>query len=184
MALWNALARALARARRRARLPRGGKRRILYDVELCETVRAWDNYRENMYFTEVDERPMGLKPMNCPAHMPDLQGRARTPTATCRSATAEAGLVHRNEPSGVLHGLLRVRHITQDDAHIFCTEEQVQEEVVQLPALRLRPVRAVRVRAAPGALDTAGPAASAAKRCGIAPRGRWPGRWEGRGPGL
>ena len=94
---------------------------------------------------------MGLKPMNCPAHIL-IYKDSRHSYRDLPIRYSEAGLVHRHEPSGALHGLLRVRHITQDDAHIFCTEEQIQEEVVQLPALRLLPLRAVRLRASPRAL--------------------------------
>ena len=93
---------------------------ILYDVDLFKQSGHWDKYRDHMYFTDVEDRPMGLKPMNCPAHV-QLFGTSGAPTATCRSATPRRGCVHRHEPSGALHGLLRVRHITQDDAHIFCT---------------------------------------------------------------
>jgi threonyl-tRNA synthetase len=71
-----------------------------------------------------------MKPMNCPAHIQIYKDERRS-YRDLPIRYSEAGLVHRHEPSGVLHGLLRVRHITQDDAHIFCTEEQVQEEVVQ-----------------------------------------------------
>src|ERR671916_433445 len=83
-----------------------------------------------MYFTDVEEKPMGLKPMNCPAHVQiykrDLHSYRDLPIRY-----AEQGLVHRHEPSGTLHGLLRVRHITQDDAHVFCREDQIEEEVVR-----------------------------------------------------
>ena len=83
-----------------------------------------------MFFTEYEDRPIGLKPMNCPGHV-QLFGTSAAPTATCRSATPRPGLLHRHEPSGTLHGLLRVRHFTQDDAHIFCTEDQIQDEVTR-----------------------------------------------------
>ena len=83
-----------------------------------------------MYFTEVEDRPMGLKPMNCPAHIQIFNDERRS-YRDLPIRYSEAGLVHRHEPSGTLHGLLRVRHITQDDAHIFCTEEQIQEEVIR-----------------------------------------------------
>jgi threonyl-tRNA synthetase len=129
MVLWNALT-ELWREQNRARGYREVKTPILYDVELFKQSGHWDTYRENMYFTEVEERPMGLKPMNCPAHI-QIYKDARRSYRDLPIRYSEAGLVHRHEPSGVLHGLLRVRHITQDDAHIFCTEEQVQEEVVQ-----------------------------------------------------
>ncbi|MDQ4049633.1 MAG: threonine--tRNA ligase, partial [Actinomycetota bacterium] len=101
---------------------------ILYDVELWKRSGHWDVYRENMYFSEVENRVMGLKPMNCPAHI-QIYGSERRSYRDLPIRYAEAGLVHRHEPSGTLHGLLRVRHITQDDAHIFCTEEQIKEEV-------------------------------------------------------
>jgi threonyl-tRNA synthetase len=129
MAVWNALS-DLWREQNRARGYREVKTPILYDVELFKQSGHWEKYRENMYFTEVDERPMGLKPMNCPAHIQIYKDR-RHSYRDLPVRYSEQGLVHRHEPSGVLHGLLRVRHITQDDAHIFCTEEQVQEEVVQ-----------------------------------------------------
>jgi threonyl-tRNA synthetase len=129
MAVWNALL-ELWREENSARGYEEVKTPILFDVELFKQSGHWEKYRENMYFTEVDERPMGLKPMNCPAHI-QIYKDARRSYRDLPIRYSEAGLVHRHEPSGVLHGLLRVRHITQDDAHIFCTEEQVQEEVVQ-----------------------------------------------------
>ncbi|HYG96523.1 MAG TPA: threonine--tRNA ligase, partial [Solirubrobacterales bacterium] len=101
---------------------------ILYDADLWKQSGHWHVYRENMYFTEVEGRTMGLKPMNCPAHA-QIYSSERRSYRDLPIRYSEAGLVHRHEPSGTLHGLLRVRHITQDDAHIFCTEEQVPEEV-------------------------------------------------------
>jgi threonyl-tRNA synthetase len=102
---------------------------ILYDVSLWKQSGHWDVYRDNMYFTDdLEGRPMGLKPMNCPAHV-QLFKDGRHSYRDLPIRYSEAGLVHRHEPSGTLHGLLRVRHITQDDAHIFCTEEQVPEEI-------------------------------------------------------
>ena len=129
MAVWNALT-DLWREQNRARGYEEVKTPILYDVELFKQSGHWEKYRENMYFTEVEERPMGLKPMNCPAHV-QIYKDARRSYRDLPIRYSEQGLVHRHEPSGTLHGLLRVRPITQDDAHIFCTEEQVQEEVVQ-----------------------------------------------------
>jgi threonyl-tRNA synthetase len=103
---------------------------ILYDVELWKQSGHWHVYRDHMYFTDVEDKPMGLKPMNCPAHVQiykrDLRSYRDLPIRY-----AEQGLVHRHEPSGTLHGLLRVRHITQDDAHVFCREDQIEEEVVR-----------------------------------------------------
>jgi threonyl-tRNA synthetase len=101
---------------------------ILYDVSLWKQSGHWDVYRDNMYFTDVEGHPMGLKPMNCPAHV-QLYKDERRSYRDLPIRYSEKGLVHRHEPSGTLHGLLRVRHITQDDAHIFCTEEQVPQEI-------------------------------------------------------
>ena len=103
---------------------------ILYDVDLWKQSGHWDVYREHMYFTDVEDRPMGLKPMNCPAHVQIYKHELRS-YRDLPIRYAEQGLVHRHEPSGTLHGLLRVRHITQDDAHVFCTEEQIEEEALR-----------------------------------------------------
>jgi threonyl-tRNA synthetase len=103
---------------------------ILYDVELWKQSGHWDKFRDNMYFTDVEDRPMGMKPMNCPAHVQIYKRELRS-YRDLPIRYAEQGLVHRHEPSGTLHGMLRVRSITQDDAHIFCTQDQVQEEVLR-----------------------------------------------------
>jgi threonyl-tRNA synthetase len=103
---------------------------ILYDVDLWKQSGHWHVYREHMYFTDVEDRPMGLKPMNCPAHCQIYKRELRS-YRDLPIRLAEQGLVHRHEPSGTLHGLLRVRHITQDDAHVFCTEEQIEEEAMR-----------------------------------------------------
>jgi threonyl-tRNA synthetase len=129
MAIWNALT-ELWRTENLTRGYREVKTPILYDVELWKQSGHWDKYKDNMYFTDVEGRPMGLKPMNCPAHI-QIYNDERRSYRDLPVRYSEAGLVHRHEPSGVLHGLLRVRHITQDDAHIFCTDEQVEHEVVQ-----------------------------------------------------
>jgi threonyl-tRNA synthetase len=102
---------------------------ILYDVDLWKQSGHWEVYRDHMYFTDVEDRPMGLKPMNCPAHVQIYKRELRS-YRDLPIRYAEQGLVHRHEPSGTLHGLLRVRHITQDDAHVFCTEEQIEEEAL------------------------------------------------------
>ena len=127
MAIWNELT-ALWRHENERRDYREVKTPILYDVDLWKRSGHWDVYREHMYFTEVESRAMGLKPMNCPAHVQIFKHDRRS-YRDLPIRYSEAGLVHRHEPSGTLHGLLRVRHITQDDAHIFCTEEQIPEEV-------------------------------------------------------
>jgi threonyl-tRNA synthetase len=125
--IWNQLT-DFWRVENAAREYREVRTPILYDVDLWKQSGHWDVYRDNMYFTEVEQRSMGLKPMNCPAHI-QIYNSDRRSYRDLPVRYAEAGLVHRHEPSGTLHGLLRVRHITQDDGHIFCTEEQVKEEV-------------------------------------------------------
>jgi threonyl-tRNA synthetase len=128
MAVWNELTH-LWRTENRKRDYEEVKTPILWDVDLFKASGHWDNYRDNMYFTDVEDRPMGLKPMNCPGHV-QLFKDVRRSYRELPMRFSEQGLVHRHEPSGTLHGLMRVRHITQDDAHIFCTEEQIEDEVV------------------------------------------------------
>jgi threonyl-tRNA synthetase len=125
--IWNELT-DLWRTENAARGYREVHTPILYAVELWRQSGHWDVYRDHMYFTDVEDRAMGLKPMNCPAHIQIYKDERRS-YRDLPIRLSEAGLVHRHEPSGTLHGLLRVRHITQDDAHIFCTEEQIPEEV-------------------------------------------------------
>ena len=102
----------------------------LYDSELWKTSGHWGKYRENMFLTSTENRDYGLKPMNCPGHA-HFFGLQKWSYRDLPYRCAEPGLLHRNEPSGTLHGLLRVRHFCQDDAHVFCTEEQIQDEVGQ-----------------------------------------------------
>jgi threonyl-tRNA synthetase len=128
MAIWNQLT-DLWRSENRARGYEEVKTPILWDVELFQASGHWDNYRENMYFSEVEGRTFALKPMNCPGHV-QLFKDVRRSYRELPIRFSEQGLVHRHEPSGTLHGLMRVRHITQDDAHIFCTEDQIEDEVV------------------------------------------------------
>ncbi|PNU19540.1 threonine--tRNA ligase [Geothermobacter hydrogeniphilus] len=97
-------------------------------TELWKTSGHYENYRENMYFTEVDEQSYGIKPMNCLAHMLIYKSKIRS-YRDLPQRYFELGLVHRHEKSGVLHGLLRVRGFTQDDAHILCTPEQLDAEI-------------------------------------------------------
>jgi threonyl-tRNA synthetase len=97
-------------------------------LDLWEQSGHWDNYRENMYFTEVDDQKYGLKPMNCLAHMLIYKSRIRS-YRDLPLRYFELGTVHRHEKTGVLHGLLRVREFTQDDAHIICMPEQLKEEI-------------------------------------------------------
>ncbi len=101
----------------------------IFDSVLWETSGHWGKYRENMFVTQAEDRQMAIKPMNCPGHA-HLYATERHSYRELPIRYSEPGLLHRNEPSGTLHGLLRVRHFAQDDAHIFCTEEQVQDEVI------------------------------------------------------
>lgn len=97
-------------------------------TELWKTSGHYENYRENMYFTEIDEQSYGVKPMNCLAHMLIYKSKMRS-YRDLPLRYFELGTVHRHEKSGVLHGLLRVRGFTQDDAHILCTPEQLDAEI-------------------------------------------------------
>ena len=102
----------------------------IMDRSLWERSGHWENFRENMFTTESESRDYAVKPMNCPGHIQVFnQGIKSYRDLPLR--LAEFGSCHRNEPSGALHGLMRVRNFVQDDAHIFCTEEQVQWEVGQ-----------------------------------------------------
>ena len=107
------------------------------DRTLWETSGHWFNYRENMFLTKTeDERTFALKPMNCPGSVSMFsQGLKSYRDLPLRMA--EFGKVHRYEPSGSLHGLMRVRHFTQDDAHIYCTEDQMEQECIDVIALVL-----------------------------------------------
>ncbi len=98
------------------------------DVSLWKRSGHWDNYAENMFFTESEKRQYALKPMNCPGHVQIFNAGLRS-YRDLPLRYGEFGGCHRNEPSGALHGLLRVRGFTQDDGHIFCTEEQIEPEV-------------------------------------------------------
>ncbi|GAB7026516.1 threonine--tRNA ligase [Geotalea toluenoxydans] len=97
-------------------------------TDLWQRSGHYDNYRENMYFTEVDEQSFGIKPMNCLSHMMIYKSRLRS-YRDLPLRLFELGTVHRHERAGVLHGLLRVRCFTQDDAHILCTPEQLDAEI-------------------------------------------------------
>ncbi|WP_195892556.1 threonine--tRNA ligase [Geotalea daltonii] len=97
-------------------------------TDLWQRSGHYDNYRENMYFTEVDEQSFGIKPMNCLSHMMIYKSRLRS-YRDLPLRLFELGTVHRHERAGVLHGLLRVRCFTQDDAHILCTPEQLDSEI-------------------------------------------------------
>jgi len=104
---------------------------LVLNEELWHRSGHWEHYRENMYFTEVEKQMYALKPMNCPGHLLVYQSRQvsyrELPLKFC-----ELGVVHRYEKSGVLHGMFRVRVFTQDDAHIFVTPEQIEEEAAKV----------------------------------------------------
>ncbi len=100
----------------------------LYDAELWKTSGHWFKYRDNMFTTSAEDRDLALKPMNCPGHC-QLFRQQQWSYRDLPVRYSEPGLLHRNELSGTLHGLLRVRHFVQDDAHIFCTPEQALDEV-------------------------------------------------------
>jgi len=99
--------------------------------ELWEKSGHYDNYRENMYFTAIEEQSYGIKPMNCLSHMLIYKSRIRS-YRDLPIRYFELGKVHRHEKSGVLHGLLRVREFTQDDAHILCRPDQLQDEIISI----------------------------------------------------
>ena len=100
----------------------------IMDRSMWEKSGHWDNYRDNMFTTASENREYAVKPMNCPGHVQIFNHGLRS-YRDLPLRMAEFGSCHRNEPSGSLHGLMRVRGFTQDDAHIFCTEDQVQVEV-------------------------------------------------------
>ena len=100
----------------------------IFDSSLWKTSGHWDKYRDNMFVTEYEDREMAVKPMNCPGHC-QLYLMQPHSYRDLPLRIWEPGLLHRREPSGTLHGLLRVRHFAQDDSHIFCTEDQIQDEV-------------------------------------------------------
>jgi threonyl-tRNA synthetase len=129
MVIWN----ELEDLRRRENAKRGYlevKTPLLYDIETYITSGHYENYEENMFFVKSheDEKAMALKPMNCPGHML-LFGSRRRSYRELPLRYAESSTLHRDERGGTLHGLLRVKHITQDDAHVFVTEDQIQEEI-------------------------------------------------------
>jgi len=127
MAIWN----ALEALRQRENARRGYlevKTPLLYDTELWKISGHWEKYRDNMFLIEQPDKTYGLKPMNCPGHMLLFGSQVRS-HRDLPVRYAEASTLHRDEPSGTLHGLLRVRHVTQDDAHIFCTREQIEDEI-------------------------------------------------------
>ncbi|OOR83020.1 threonine--tRNA ligase [Moraxella canis] len=109
----------------------------IVDRSLWEKSGHWENYAENMFTTSSESRDYAIKPMNCPCHVQVFnQGLKSYRDLPIR--LAEFGSCHRNEPSGSLHGIMRVRQLTQDDAHIFCTNEQIKQEAQDFIALTLK----------------------------------------------
>ncbi len=100
----------------------------IYDSSLWKTSGHWQKYRDHMFITEYEDQQLAIKPMNCPGHC-QLYSLQRHSYRELPIRYWEPGLLHRREPGGTLHGLLRVRHFAQDDSHIFCTEDQIQQEV-------------------------------------------------------
>ena len=129
MALWNVLE-DLRRSENHRRGYLEVKTPLIYDKSVWETSGHWEKFRGEMFLVagEGEEPHAGLKPMNCPGHML-LFGSGLRSYRDLPLRYAESSTLHRNEPTGTLHGLLRVRHVTQDDAHIFCTREQIEDEI-------------------------------------------------------
>ena len=129
MALWNVLE-DLRRTENHRRGYLEVKTPLIYDKSVWETSGHWEKFRGEMFLVagEGEEPHAGLKPMNCPGHML-LFGSGLRSYRDLPLRYAESSTLHRNEPTGTLHGLLRVRHVTQDDAHIFCTREQIEDEI-------------------------------------------------------
>ncbi len=113
---------------------------LVMDRQLWERSGHWDNYRDNMFTTESEKRDYAVKPMNCPGHV-QIYNHGLHSYRDLPLRLAEFGSCHRNEPSGALHGLMRVRGFVQDDAHIFCTEEQIVGEVTAFNELLSRVYR-------------------------------------------
>jgi len=128
MAIWNVLE-DLRRRENRARGYVEVRTPQIYDSELWKTSGHWEKYREHMFTFESESREYGLKPMNCPGHAA-LYSDGAYSYRDLPLRMAEAGVLHRDELTGALHGLLRVRMFSQDDAHLFCTQEQVEDEVL------------------------------------------------------
>jgi threonyl-tRNA synthetase len=109
----------------------------ILDVSLWQRSGHWDNYRENMFFTASENRDYAVKPMNCPGHVQIFNSALRS-YRDLPLRYGEFGVCHRNEPSGALHGIMRIRAFTQDDGHIFCMPGQIEPEVVAFHRLALK----------------------------------------------
>ncbi|MES2405203.1 MAG: threonine--tRNA ligase, partial [Pseudomonadota bacterium] len=109
----------------------------ILDVSLWKKSGHWDNYKDHMFFTESEKRTYAVKPMNCPGHVQIFNNGLHS-YRDLPIRIGEFGGCTRNEPSGALHGLLRVRNFTQDDGHVFCTEDQIESEVVEFHCQALK----------------------------------------------
>ena len=109
----------------------------ILDRSLWEQSGHWETFKENMFTTDIEDRAYALKPMNCPGHVQVFNQQLRS-YRDLPLRISEFGIVHRYEPSGTLHGLMRVRRFTQDDAHVFCAEDQIREEVEVLIEIAFR----------------------------------------------
>jgi threonyl-tRNA synthetase len=127
MAIWNALD-DLRRAENAKRGYVEVKTPIMWDIELWKRSGHWEKYHENLFLIPYGESAYGLKPMNCPGHMLLFNTRLRS-YRELPIRYAEAAVLHRDEPTGALQGLTRARQFSQDDAHVFCTEEHVEQEI-------------------------------------------------------
>ena len=144
----------------------------ILDRSLWEKSGHWENFKDNMFTTESEKRDFAIKPMNCPGHVQifnsDLRSYRDLPLRY-----GEFGACHRNEPSGALHGLMRVRGFTQDDGHIFCTEEQIEPEVHGVQPAGARRLSRLRLRRRSRSSSRCGrTSASATTRRGTAPSTR------------
>ena len=138
MAFWHAkglVTYRLAEAYMRTKLEEYGYQEVetpqLLDRSLWERSGHWDKFAGGMFTTQLDDHDFAIKPMNCPGHI-QLYNQGLKSYRDLPLRIAEFGVVHRNEPSGTLHGLMRARRFTQDDAHVFCTDDQLQSEVATL----------------------------------------------------
>ncbi|MDO8669799.1 MAG: threonine--tRNA ligase [Candidatus Buchananbacteria bacterium] len=128
--IWNALV-DFMRQEMKKRNYEENKTPIILNEDLWRTSGHWDHYKESMYFTTIDEKKFAVKPMNCPGNLLIYKTNQHSYKDLPIKA-GEFGLVHRHEKSGVLNGLFRVRNFTQDDAHIFCTADQLKEQIIEL----------------------------------------------------
>ncbi|MBK5941682.1 threonine--tRNA ligase [Halochromatium roseum] len=138
MAFWHQKGRIIYRqveAYMRGKLEEYGYQEVetpqVLDRSLWERSGHWEKFADDMFTTQLDERDYAIKPMNCPGHI-QIFNQGLKSYRELPLKIAEFGVVHRSEPSGTLHGLMRARRFTQDDAHVFCTEEQLQQEVATL----------------------------------------------------